>query len=282
MTNNSILGETTYDQIVNYLPKRIYKYLDWKDEKRKRILTNNEIYFAHPFCFKEHHEFEFRVNTNAYTIDQLYDYYFKNAPSRGYVSNEERNEIATKFSNNPPFKNPNEIDNILDFARKYLADNISIFCVSEHKNNYTLWKDFACGLTGFCVGINRDKMFHNKEDLGGGGRIDYYNESDVPEILPFYNDEKCRLNDFVNIVMSLPKKDYEKEDEYRLIKTKIQNRQVEISIESIEEVILGHFISLEDEKEITEIYKTRFPLAKICKANYDWELQYFSFTNIVV
>ena len=221
------------------LPERIYKYRDWKNPCHKRMLTNNEIYFAKPLDFKDNHELDFRL-----ILD-------KSTP-----------EIEEK-------------------TRQIIDSKYSIFCVSKHKNNYTLWKTFANAQSGFCVGINSRKMFSNDEMVGGGGEVSYYHPVDIPTFTPPYEDDDLRRScDFIRVIMSLPIR-YESENEYRVFKNSIKNPQAIISIESIEEVILGHHISEDDEKEIIEICKSRLQLKRLCKAHYDYDLEYFSFTNLL-
>lgn len=226
-----------FDQVK--LPERIYKYRDWKDACHKRLLTNNEIYFAKPLNFKDHHELDFRIISDLVTQEKI------------------------------------------EIVKQSINEKMSIFCVSEHKNNYALWKDFASAQSGFCVGINSRKMFAKEEIVGGGGKVSYYKKDNIPSLkLPYGNDKERRVCDFINVIMSLPVQ-YINEDEYRVFKFDIQNPQAIITIESIEEVVLGHHVSKPDEEEIINICKTRLPLTKLYKANYDYDLEYYSFTEIL-
>ncbi len=189
------------------------------------------------------------------------------------------------------FKDNHELDFdiLLDTAspqtkentQKAIDEKLNIFCVSKHSNNYTLWKTFANAQTGFCVGINSRKMFSDDEMVGGGGQVLYYKQDHKPTFTPPYNNDDIRMfGDFIRVIMSLPEQ-YKKEDEYRVFKNSIENPQAIISIESIEEVILGRHISEDDEKEIIEICKSRLQMKRLCKAHYDYDLEYYSFTDII-
>lgn len=72
-----ILHETTFDKID--LPQRVYKYRKSFNMDHKRILKNNEIYFASPLNLDELHECNIPVDYDYITDEFIFEYAYKSA-----------------------------------------------------------------------------------------------------------------------------------------------------------------------------------------------------------
>lgn len=273
----TFVEETTFDKV--YLPERVYKYRNWTNEEHKRLLTENEIYFSAPLNIDEQHECNLETDYDSVTSQMIFDYAYMRAPEFGIIDEANRNLFAKNTVNFTPFYDAAHRVSMEERFRQDLNNQLSIFCVSEQKDNLNLWDSFSGGQTGFCVGINTRKMFDNKEILGGASKVDYYPIKNMPKRKAFCFSELERIQDMLNVIFSLPDF-FAKEDEYRIFKLNIKNRQAKISQESIEEIILGQFIKEEHKQEIIQIAKIRFPLAEILQSTIDYNSNVFVFTKL--
>lgn len=271
------IEETTFDMAE--LPEVVYKYRNWNNLEYKRILTHNEIFFAHPLDCQEQHECNLQYDYDSLTERMIYDYGYMIAPQFGCFADNERRKFANHLVKNSPIYCKGFQIRHEENLRRDLDSYISIFCVSEHRDNYNLWSTFAKGQTGFCIGINTRKMYSKANNFGGSGKVQYFPLDEMPKIRPFYFSHAEILEDFTKTVFSLPDI-YKEEDEYRLIKLDSGERRINIREECFEEIILGELISKANKEEIVKISKGRFPHSKLFQAKYDYEFEYYIFNEI--
>lgn len=181
--------------------------------------------------------------------------------------------------NNTPLKDIKHRQRMEIEFRKDLDKVLSIFCCSEHKDNYNLWTNFAANHTGFCVGFDTRIMLKGSEILGSGGKVDYYPLNRAPKRKPICLSDDERILEMQKVIFSLPDK-YSDEDEYRLTKLHLRNRKVVINPKAIKEVIIGYKMSAKNRNEIVNITKSRFPDAKLLVAKYDNDREKYSFHEI--
>ena len=265
---------TTFENIA--LPKIIYKYRDWNNDKHKRILNNCEIYFAAPFDCDEQHECNLPRDYDSVNEEMLYKYFYETSLSQGYKTEEERKEIAKYMVTNSPFNTKDHRQRAECLLRNELNKRLSVFCVSEHKDNFHLWNTFGAYQTGFCVGINTIQMFKSTETFGSGDKIKYYPIDSPPKIRPFCFSDNERVEDMLKVIYSLPDI-YINEDEYRLSKIDIVKKEVIIPTKCFEEVILGSKISSSNKIEIINQVKNNLPNCKIYQAHYDKDKKIYSY-----
>ncbi len=273
----TFIEETTFDKII--IPEKIYKYRNWSNAYHKRLLTHNEIYFSAPSNIDEQHECNLETDYDSITPQMIFEYAFNEAKQMGFKTEYERLKFAERTVNNTPFFDKRRQDfGDAQFKAKMDAQ-LSIFCVSEVKDNPTLWNMFSGGHSGFCVGINSRKMFENRMLLGGGGKVNYYSKKDMPKRKGLTLTEEEGVLNMLTVVFSLPDM-FAEEKEYRLFKMNITKREAEIGKECIEEIILGNAISEKDKTEILEVANKRFPLAVILQSEFDTLTNKFSFQKL--
>jgi hypothetical protein len=255
--------ETTFDQLT--LPEKVYKYRNWSNKYHKRILTHNEIYFSAPSDIDEQHECALEADYASVTPEMIHRYAYLEAEANGIMTETEKLKFATATVHKTSFFKKATQENGDVAFKKSLDEQLSIFCVSQHNDNDALWNMFAGGHTGFCAGIHTRTMFENMAILGGGGKVQYYSKEDMPKRMGLPITEAERIGNMLNVIFSLPEI-FASEDEYRFFKMNIKDKQATIGVDSIQEIILGHAISVADKKEIIEITTARFPAALILQA----------------
>ncbi|PCJ27853.1 MAG: hypothetical protein COA97_02655 [Flavobacteriales bacterium] len=85
----------------NELPSVVYKYRTWCDQKHQRILTHNELYYAPPSSFGDHHECYLEMDYDSFNDKDIMDscyYLASQIPNKS--KNEIQNIAAHLFQNN--------------------------------------------------------------------------------------------------------------------------------------------------------------------------------------
>lgn len=272
----TILRETTFDKID--LPDKIYKYRTWKKPEHKRVLTHKEIFFAAPLDCDEQHECNLERDFDALTDEMIYKFCYNVATKSGLPENE-RKEHAEKMLKETCVRDKAHQEKTHSLFRETLNQNLSLFSASQYRNVFTLWEDFAGRQEGLCVGFSTRKMFQSGEIFGSGGPVDYYPTSNPPKIRPLTFSEDEKMEDMMKVIFSLPDK-FVREKEYRLAKSKLENKQVKLSADAYEEVILGDKIGEKDKKEILELVKREFPKVRLFQARCNYDIQDYLFEEI--
>jgi hypothetical protein len=262
------------------LPDIVFKYRDWDDDNHKRILTDNEIYYASPYECSESHELTLEKDYSGITEDDIYNYIYATAPEKGYSSPEQRHEIARIMVKKTPFHDPRYRLNIETKFKQILNRRMSIFSVSEHRDNFNLWNVFAKSETGFCVGLSPDCMFHSGAIFGKASKVKYYPTENPPKIkAALLKSFEETVEETYELIYNLPDF-YSDEDEFRITKLDIPRRQIKITTECYKQIILGGNIPEKSKSEIIGVAKNNFPDCPIYQAKFDFGSDMYSFTEI--
>lgn len=164
---------------------------------------------------------------------------------------------------------------IQKFEQDYLNDlhkNIGILCLTTDPKNPKMWDSYANFHSGVCIGYNSKKMFGQDEIFlgSGGAKVNYWDEDKLPEIIPYRMED--RNLEFLTIVFSKrkidsnSKREYEFEDEYRLVKFNSgdykevteykSDRIVTVNKDSIADVIFGKEMNPDLRDELINFCKT--------------------------
>lgn len=262
------------------LPDIIFKYRDWDDPKHKRILTEREIYYASPYESSDIHELTLEKDYSGVTDDDIYKFIYKTAPERGYFTHEQRDEIAKIMVKKTSFHNPRYRKNVETIFKQQLNRRLSIFSVSEHRDNNNLWNVFANGEMGFCVGLSPEAMFECGAVFGTAAKVKYYDTGNPPVIKGSISKSfEESVEETYELIYSLPDI-FMDEDEFRITKMDIPNRQINLTPECYRQIILGSKISNKSKAEIIAISQKNFPDCPIYQAKFDFGADMYSFTEV--
>jgi len=247
------------------MPRVLYKYRTWKKPEHKRLLTHSEIYYAAPNDFNEVTECNLERDYDSITEQMIWDFCMNDAMlqvNQGMIHPSQVNHRAKELYESNLFHDEESRKESERLFREHLNKELSIFSASENASNERLWSTFAAEKRGYCVGIDFTEIYGNDEVFGACGRVEYYDESNPPKILPISMSSDERVMNMMKVIYSLPRK-FETEEEFRFSKMHIENRQVALDPKWIAEVIIGSEMSKEDEKEIVEIVKAKYPNAEL-------------------
>ena len=238
-------------EIKEKAPRVVYKYRDWKDANHQRLLTNQELWFAHPF--KMNDPLDVRPDVQ-FDLDELNDpnYLNKMIASAGMNTDRDNNVRAENqleiIRQNPHFM----LENQKAFnAKEANFDTFGVFSTAKTELNDHLWQEYSNKHSGFCIGFNTVELC--RQVKSGFGFVTY---SDKPFVYRFLNKRDDDPD-----MLYYKKKKWEVEDEFRFITAAIgrgSERVQTFSTNTATELLVGYNILLEHEKTILDTVKKQY------------------------
>lgn len=245
-------------------PPIIYKYRTWENECHKRVLTENEVWLAHPHTLNDPYDLRPPYNFLADNID--WDTAKRKITEAGraiepHLSDEELNaEVEKKMVDIK--KDPkahfqkNRTEYLLD---KTHYDNIGVLSCCSSYQNEAMWVHYGNNHCGFAVGFNTVELARTLDCTLG-----YVNYNDKPIDYYILGNNEDLLND--EIFQKSTKWSYEEELRFITVRIGIyRQRANKYPLTAVNEIILGMATSKEIEKEIITVAKERFPTIPIYK-----------------
>ncbi len=227
----------------------MYKYRIWEDLWHQRILTEREVYFAHPDMLNDPEDCNRLVR---------YDL-LKPEEQREWVRNGLRklhskwNALAIAREADRVLSRPHfDLKKLGSDRLREIRSKIGVFSVSEHRDIPDQWEDYANSHKGFCVGFNT--MIVREISQSTVGFVQYL-PSPLPDLAPSLDPENGFLFDIIKQTYVKTRR-WQVEAEIRFRKLPIASngqRAVRLPPKAFREVILGKNISAEHEKEIRQI-----------------------------
>ena len=232
-------------------PEIIYKYRDWEIPNHKRILQNNELYFASPRDFDDSLDCKVFPEFSNMTNLELDSYIRKCAEFYSI----DFKIACLKFKD--LYKAQNEYNNIFDLV---INEEYGILSLSWNWQNNSLWSNYANMHKGFCIGFVENEV-KKINDLSFIGFVNYTNEK--TQLKPIcISDFEIKKQEVVNQAIkriTIKSVDWIHEDEYRLMKnfysnkSKLNTRIVKVKNNAISDVTLGINITNNNKKEILNL-----------------------------
>ncbi len=245
----------TYNNNVNDLldtewPPFLYKFRNWGDNYHKKILTNNEIYFAEPNEFKDNKDCRLPMNFDV-PLEDAYNY------ALGLLDDKDCKDIdMIKAQTKDLLHNKQRQKEFEEIFYTEYCSHVGLCSFCYVNDNLEVWETYAKE-NGFCVVFNSEELRKNR--FAQGGYVKYETE------LPFIKctDEIIRKE----IITAFTKlKTYEFEHEYRLFKSHDQEREFHFSENCLDHIILSPDIDSMAEMEIREVMSEKHPQIKIFQA----------------
>ena len=249
-------------------PDKIYKYRKWNKAEHRKILTENEIYFAKPLQITADYELALKTDYDNVTEQEKYNYFYNYSLGMPFGSIDERIAFVKEQAGRVDFSDKTFLDSIEQWYKNEINNIVGYFCASENKTSDWLWSSFAGHTNGFCVGFHTKLMFPEDDIYTGGSRVEYYTKENEPLIKPFYGDDsRQRINDHLKLLNYLPKDLFVNEEEYRVVRAiSITGQKATIPAEAYAEIIVGSSMKQSCIKTIQGIVKTNFPKAVLLQA----------------
>lgn len=256
----------------------VYKYRDWKDCYHRNVLMDNQLYLAAPKDFND--PFDCRINHNFSLLNkQEEEEYINELCIKGFPVSEKLGKDIRKVIHDleERFKKKDELQK---FSNEILFEtqdlHYAIFTCSLRWDSILMWSHYARNHTGFCVGLNADKIKESGH-FGKLGKVVYQDK--FPEIKPRVakKDDTMMQNSFLETHIKAT--DWQHEEEYRFMITQypkvltIEDRIVRIPNDFFAEVILGINIDPADKRDIVAICKGKgIPVFQAKKKEFKFEI----------
>jgi hypothetical protein len=174
------------------------------------------------------------------------------------------------------WKDPKNIKAQTDFQRQKIVRDFGICSLSDAKNLNRVWTYYAASHYGFCIGFNTQKLYDELKSrilLLTGLIIDLLKVDYVDEF-PYF-DGFAESND-KNLLKVLRTKErqWDFEQEYRLILINGTNKAIKLSDSVIQEVVFGIRMDEKHKEEIAAALKDkhnsiRLYQAQLCETSFE-------------
>lgn len=246
------------NEVAEKAPPIIYKYRDWSNEYHRSILTDCALWISHPKELNDPYDirvpvrFDFSEIDNPLFFERLKYHAQLRFPHLHPNSRDFKVICENKFDLIK--QNPEKYfeENYMQIRESDLYDRVGVFSLSSDALNEPMWAHYGNNGTGFCVGF--DTLALARTLQFGFGYVEY---EDEPPVYSFVRniDENQKDQMFLKHIK------WTYEVEFRFLTLRIastKDRSVEVSPNSIKEVILGQKISAEHEKEIVELLLQKY------------------------
>ncbi|KAA3598010.1 MAG: DUF2971 domain-containing protein [Calditrichaeota bacterium] len=264
------------------LPKILYKYRVWIDEKddnlfsfsenenkiifkkkeffdKKRCLTEKEIYFSSPKNFNDPFDCSIPIKIDYENkIGMILNYIL--IDNRSTVSLEEKiKEGMDNYEKEFPEITKDEHVKENEKKQKNKWDNqFGIFSLSKNKSNILMWSHYSYNHKGFCIGYDSDS-------LNGKFKEAYpifIEEVSYTKNFPFLDSTRTKTEKLIIEVLTTKSIDWIYEEEFRAIliggnraNLNEQERCFKLPISAFKEIIFGCEMSEPHKEEIKEVLR---------------------------
>lgn len=272
------------------LPNVLYKYRSWSNPLHKRLLTDNEIFFAKPSSFNDPFDCQLApIYEDATAGNKRRTLMKESVNAFPGMSYKKRSRLVTQCmieSNDPRVQQERKEE----WLRR-LEDEIGVFSLTASRTSIAMWAHYAASHWGVCVGFRTDyledfstQIFKNKGFLGVFYKVKYVD--DYPVINLF--DPKRVPGEGFNIAVTTKSRNWEYEAEYRLLLTRPgplrnyvftdEDRTYALGDEAIASVIMGCKMSAghrEDVKAVLRKKRSEIGLfeARMKETSYDLDFE---------
>ena len=258
--------EEIENDVKSKAPKTVYKYRDWLNPIHRKILSQQEIWFASPndlndpLDIKTPLQFDYSEIYSPLFFEKIKMHFINNTNDH---SNKEVDKICNdkweeiKLDPEEYFKRTYQ-DLIND---KELYNQVGIFSCSKNGLNEFMWSLYANENRGFCVGFNVVELA--RVLFCGFGPVRYCDN------IPFFSFINNRdEEDLMQYYLKTKKWGYEEEFRFIVIEDEqIIHRERKYPINCIEEIIIGNKFPKENIDEfiylIKKTYSDKIPVYQV-------------------
>jgi len=240
----------------NKLPPLLYKYRTWENEKHRRILTNNEIFFSSAREFNDPFDCQLNVRWDLITDGQAL------SRIKRLIKEESPNLpdmiVKTAAKHFQGQKHYRDVENLRyhdSEIKRHLAEEHGIFGLCETAEDIVMWSHYSDCHKGFCVAFDFKKLDKFFEELC---------EQKIITIIPYpityqpnYPDILFTDNDFSLEILTKKSGQWSNEKEWRFILFGATDYSISLPDGIISHVILGCNITECHKLEIAKTLKSR-------------------------
>lgn len=259
------------------LPIHIYKYVSWDNDFHRRMIYENEIFFASAERLNDPSDSAVPLRYDLGTDEQIYErykYYVK--LDHPHLTKSEIERVALNEMKINDIKNSNKLNGLLDKQRQLVKDKYGIFSMTTENNSILMWSHYSNSHKGICVRFNTKNFLNfirndcvKKRLLIVWAKVDY--EINYPLINPFELD----TDDIILKPLLIKSEKWKYENEIRFVLFDYSNKVINIPDDIIDQIILGCKISPEDKDSIIEVaQKKKLELSQSILRKNSFDLEF--------
>lgn len=246
-------------ETLNGIPEILYKYRSWSDSYQKKLLTENQIYFAAPEQFNDPfdaalpYQYKEENMTPENVFRKLTEIEKKAAPHK---SDAEIHAAAHQRQISGIFENGRYWQDFYPELKRIINRTFGICSLSSKRDNILMWSHYSDSHKGFVVGLDSSVLFHTAR--GQIGKVMY--DMTFPKIELFDSG----ITDIIRLLYTKSPL-WEYEDEYRISIARPKTI-VTLPDSAFKEVVIGCQMPEHEKNAVTKLVKQKFKHAKLYEA----------------
>jgi len=240
--------------------KILYKFRNWENDFHKKILKEQEIYFASIAEFNDPFDSDIMFNyeelTESEQIQRIKDHVEYDYPQLILMEKEHK---VRELWEDSSFKKPGMFEkNFRNHLKPKLEREFGIFSLAGNKSNLLLWSHYANGHEGFCVGFGKNHLMKLIEETNQNNGFMFMEEIYYDDDYPNINPVSLNDREYVSKLFNIKSKVWKYEEEERMILKINTNRKINLPKSCYAEIILGCRMSKKIKREILNTVRNEF------------------------
>lgn len=250
-----------FEELPNSGVKSLYKFTSFDDDGYYKDLLNNILWLSSRTKLNDPFDSQIPLRYDLCTEEQL------KKKMIDLLSHRVQGKIPAHLIESQYAKlraNPDYFRNNLE---KAIEQTVGVFSMTQHRDNLLLWAHYAKGHTGFCVEFDSLKLNNNLDDKFIKLKMRFFLFKVIYDHkFPLINPCDDPMEEIYKKQFLLKSKDWEYEDEWRIVFLDGSNKKEPIASECIKNIYFGLRASNENIETSIEILKKSNPNIVIFKA----------------
>ena len=263
------------DVKIHSRPSMLYKYRNWTDEKHRRILTHDEIFFASPKSFNDPFDCRIKIRYDLMPEDEILRHHIEHLKeTHPYLRGKRRKQRAKQQARKSPWRDPDKIGKLQELMQYLIDTEFGVFSLTENRESLIMWAHYASSHQGFCVGFDVYKLGMCMHEISRIRRVEYVRE--YLRVLPDY-----RGKEDLEIVLTTKGIQWIHEQEWRVVLLDGTNKAIPLPEGTVKEVILGCRMPERQKDEMVGVLRRkreRVHLMQARKREYEFGLTFEELT----
>ncbi len=239
------------------VPNVLYKYRDWSNSFHRRLLYNQELYFASVNQFNDPFDgtIPFRYDNRELTDDNIFLKYYS-ITKREYPewTDEQIHQHCFEYQSRGYFKDEKYVEDFHNDTLKEINEKFGIVCLCKRRDNFLLWSHYANSHSGFCIGFDKTLLFEDAQSQFA--HIQY--QEDLPTFKLFET-----VTDYFTKLIGIKSKIWEYEEEYRLSRINFARQNAILRKETIVEILFGCKMNQNEKFALLDFILQEYPHTEV-------------------
>ncbi len=249
-------------------PLTLCKYRIWSDAFHKRVITHSELFFSSPKRFNDPYDCGLPFRQHPENSDPLV---IKFMVERSVLNifpelKDDKNALEEKCVKQLFLiqQNPESwFEMNWGLKPENLNEIFGVLSLTPHTNNYLMWSHYSDSHKGFCIEFDTRKLV---ESIAG-----HFQQVKYEKEIPFISIRDSVENELLSKLIYTKSCIWRYEDEFRLSRIHKSDFAVAFDPESVVSIHFGYNMKYEEQIEIIELVKVKYPKARFYKMELDKE-----------